>query len=81
MCMKKIIALSCLLFLCSFAGHAQKFALIDMEYILKNIPAYEMTNEQLSQVSKKCYPAGSAEHVQDLPERSCISVCRDEVET
>ena len=51
--MKKIIALSCLLFLCSFAGHAQKFALIDMEYILKNIPAYEMTNEQLSQVSKK----------------------------
>lgn len=85
--MKKIIALSCLLFLCSFAGHAQKFALIDMEYILKNIPAYEMTNEQLSQVSKKwqnevdAIPAGSAEHVQDLPERSCISVCRDEVET
>lgn len=32
---------------------AQKYALIDMEYILKNIPAYEMTNEQLSQVSKK----------------------------
>ena len=24
-----------------------------MEYILKNIPAYEMTNEQLSQVSQK----------------------------
>jgi len=24
-----------------------------MEYILKNIPAYEMTNEQLTQVSKK----------------------------
>ena len=40
---------------CSLAvtGSAQKFALIDMEYILKNIPAYEMTNEQLSQVSKK----------------------------
>jgi outer membrane protein len=32
---------------------AQKFALIDMEYILKNIPAYEMTNEQLSQLSAK----------------------------
>ena len=53
MCMKKIIALGCLLFLCSFAASAQKFALIDMEYILKNIPAYEMTNEQLNQVSKK----------------------------
>ncbi|MDR0575415.1 MAG: OmpH family outer membrane protein [Tannerella sp.] len=32
---------------------AQKFALIDMEYILKNIPAYEMTNEQLSLLSEK----------------------------
>jgi len=32
---------------------AQKFVLIDMEYILKNIPAYERANEQLNQVSKK----------------------------
>lgn len=32
---------------------AQKFALLDMEYILKNIPAYERANEQLDQVSKK----------------------------
>jgi outer membrane protein len=32
---------------------AQKFALIDMERILKNIPAYEMTNEQLNQLSTK----------------------------
>lgn len=31
--MKKIITLSCLMLLCSFAGMAQKFALIDMEYI------------------------------------------------
>ena len=53
MCMKKIFALSCMLVLCSFAASAQKYALIDLEYILKNIPAYEMTNEQLSQVSKK----------------------------
>lgn len=51
--MKKIITLGCLMLLCSISGMAQKFALIDMEYILKNIPAYEMTNEQLSQVSKK----------------------------
>ncbi len=51
--MKKIIVLSCMMLLCSLAGSAQKFALVDMEYILKNIPAYEMTNEQLSQVSKK----------------------------
>lgn len=51
--MKRMIICSCLLWLCSLAGMAQKFALIDMEYILKNIPAYEMTNEQLSQVSQK----------------------------
>ena len=30
---------------------AQKYALVDMEYILKNIPSYEMANEQLNQVS------------------------------
>lgn len=32
---------------------AQKYALVDMEYILKNIPDYEMMNEQLDAVSKK----------------------------
>ena len=32
---------------------AQKFALVDMDYILKNIPAYERASEQLNQVSKK----------------------------
>ena len=40
--------------ICSFASaSAQKFALVDMDYIFKNIPAYERANEQLSQVSKK----------------------------
>ena len=33
--------------------NAQKFALIDMEYILSNVPAYERANEQLNQASKK----------------------------
>jgi len=37
----------------AIVANAQKFALIDMEYILKNIPAYERANEQLNQVSKK----------------------------
>lgn len=32
-------------------ANAQKFALVDMEYILRNVPAYEMANEQLNQVS------------------------------
>lgn len=48
-----------ILLLCLFAfmpfskANAQKFALVDMDYMLKNIPAYERANEQLNQVSKK----------------------------
>lgn len=33
--------------------HAQKFALIDMEYILGKIPAYENGNKQLEDLSKQ----------------------------
>lgn len=50
--MKKLI-ITCLVAIVSLAANAQKFALIDMEYIMKNIPAYERANEQLNQVSKK----------------------------
>ncbi len=48
---KALITLAMLLV--AAAAGAQKFALVDMEYILKNIPAYERANEQLNQVSKK----------------------------
>ena len=37
----------------AITANGQKFALVDMEYILRNIPAYERANEQLNQVSKK----------------------------
>ncbi len=50
--MKKAL-LFCLFAILATAASAQKFALLDMEYILKNIPAYERANEQLNQVSKK----------------------------
>lgn len=50
--MKKIIMI-CLFAVTAITASAQKFALIDMEYILKNVPAYERANEQLNQVSKK----------------------------
>lgn len=50
--MKKII-IAMLMLLGSSSVWAQKFALVDMDYILKNIPAYERANEQLNQVSKK----------------------------
>ncbi len=49
---KAIICVICVI--CGYtSAAAQKFALVDMEYILKNIPAYERANEQLNQVSKK----------------------------
>ena len=35
------------------SASAQKFALVDMEYILSNVPAYEMANEQLNQLSQR----------------------------
>ena len=50
--MKKIL-LSLTLLVMAISASAQKFALIDMEYILKNVPAYERANEQLNQVSKE----------------------------
>ena len=50
----KRLFITLILALASFAAaNAQKFALVDMEYILKNVPAYERANEQLNQVSKK----------------------------
>ena len=51
--MKKLFTLLCLLMIMGAQSMAQKFALVDMEYILKNIPAYERASEQLNQVSKK----------------------------
>ena len=50
--MKKLIVI-CAMALVAISASAQKFALLDMEYILKNVPAYERANEQLNQVSKK----------------------------
>ena len=49
--MKKILISLAALVAISFGASAQKFAMVDMEYILKNIPAYEMANEQLNQQS------------------------------
>ena len=51
--MKKLIVFAVLILGMGASVSAQKFALVDMEYILKNIPAYERANEQLNQVSKK----------------------------
>lgn len=51
--MKKIFATLLLTLAFAAGAQAQKFALIDMEYIMSNVPAYERANEQLNQISKK----------------------------
>ena len=51
--MKKYILTLCLLAGMTAAASAQKFAMVDMEYIMKNIPSYEAAEEQLNQISKK----------------------------
>ncbi|MFV0467729.1 MAG: OmpH family outer membrane protein [Dysgonomonas sp.] len=51
--MKKLALLFGLFVAFSLNASAQKFALIDMEYILKNISSYETANEQIETMSKK----------------------------
>ena len=51
--MKKIAIILAIAIAGYLSASAQKFALVDMEYILKNVPAYEMANEQLNQLSQR----------------------------
>lgn len=51
--MKKIILTIALAIVATVAANAQKFALVDMDYILRNVPSYEMANQQLNQVSQR----------------------------
>ena len=50
---KKVLFCVLCAFCVTLTSSAQKFALVDMDYIFKNIPAYERANEQLNQISKK----------------------------
>ncbi len=49
--MKRIALIAIALVGCALGAMAQKFALVDMEYVLKNIPTYEIANEQVNQMS------------------------------
>ena len=51
--MKRLLLLFALFIGIAAGSYAQKFALIDMEYILKNISTYETAQEQLNVMSKK----------------------------
>ena len=51
--MKKILFTLLIAAAASLGASAQKFALIDMEYVLSSIPAYEIANQQLEQTSDR----------------------------
>ena len=51
--MRKSLLLLVLLLGAAFTAQAQKYALVDMEYILGNIPAYEQANQKIEAASKK----------------------------
>jgi outer membrane protein len=51
--MKKLFLTIAVVFMLAASGFAQKFAFIDSEYILKNIPAFNAAQDQLDQLSKQ----------------------------
>lgn len=50
--MKRILLIA-VFFVVAVAAMAQKYAYVDMEYILNNIPAYAETQERLKQISEQ----------------------------
>ena len=50
--MKKVIVSFLFCLACILTASAQKFALVDMEYIMENIPAYQQAIEQLEKASQ-----------------------------
>ena len=51
--MKRIIITFIAVAVLSIASYAQKYAFVDTEYILGNIPAYKAAQEQLDQLSNQ----------------------------
>ena len=51
--MKKTIITLLLAVAAFVTASAQKYAMVDMDYILRNVPAYEMASEQLNQLSQR----------------------------
>ena len=50
--MKKLLLFIGLFFAIALSSFAQKYALVDMEYILENIPSYEIANQELEKTCK-----------------------------
>jgi outer membrane protein len=61
--MKKLAATTMVLFLILGAAVAQKFAFVDTDYILQNIPSYNAAQEQLNKISEEYETEIAAEYV------------------
>jgi outer membrane protein len=62
--MKKILATSMALFLLAGVSFAQKFAFVDTDYILQNIPSYNAAQEELNKASEEWETEIAAEYEQ-----------------
>ena len=52
--MKKLLVVLCAVMMTiNLAAKGEQVVLVDMDYIMSAIPAYETANEQLDQISKK----------------------------
>lgn len=51
--MKKSLLIIGLFFAIALSSFAQKYALVDMEYILESIPSYEIANQELEKKGKQ----------------------------
>lgn len=51
--MKKTLLFIGLFFAFALGGFAQKYALVDMEYILESIPTYEIANQELEKAGEQ----------------------------
>lgn len=51
--MKKVLLLTVFCLVGLFTANAQRFALIDMEYIMENIPEYQKASTQLEKLSEQ----------------------------
>ena len=51
--MKKTLLFIGLFFALTLGSYAQKYALVDIEYILKHIPEYDMANQELGNVGEQ----------------------------
>jgi len=51
--MKRVVLISAAIFLVSISSFAQRYAFVDTEYILNNIPEYKDAQQQLDDISAK----------------------------